>query len=237
MLRLDKFVASALKITRSQAHTLIKKGQVFVDSKPERDIGKKIDPDKNTVTCKNQTLRFSEYHYFMLNKPEGYVSSTEDIRDTTIMELLPDEVKFYNIFPVGRLDKDTRGLLILTDNGELAHYLLSPKRHVYKKYYLKTDIPLEESDILAFEKGVDIGEKKLTLPAKLEILSDPQEAYITICEGKFHQIKRMTESVGKKVVYLERVQFDEIKLAPELKRGEVRELTEEETLSLLKNMA
>lgn len=237
MLRLDKFVASALKVTRSQAHTLIKKGQVLVDGKPERDIGKKIDPDKNEVTCRNEKLTYSQYHYFMLNKPEGYVSSTEDMRDTTIMELLPDEVKFYNIFPVGRLDKDTTGLLILTDNGELAHFLLSPKRHVYKKYYLETDIPLEEKDVLAFEKGVDIGEKNLTLPAKLEILSDPQKAYITICEGKFHQIKRMTEAVGKKVVYLERVQFDEIKLDPALKRGEVRELSEEEIATLIKNMA
>ena len=237
MIRLDKYVASALKVTRSQAHALIKKGQVFVDGKPERDIGKKIDENKSKVTSKNEVLTYSEYHYFMLNKPEGYVSSTEDIRDTTIMELLPDEVKFYDIFPVGRLDKDTRGLLILTDNGELAHYLLSPKRHVYKKYYLETDIPLEETDILLFEKGVDIGEKSLTLPAKLEILSDPKKAYITICEGKFHQIKRMTEAVGKKVVYLERVEFDKIKLDPDLKRGEVRELYEDEINSLLKNMA
>ena len=173
----------------------------------------------------------------MLNKPDGYICSTEDEKDRTIMELLPDSVKYHKVFPVGRLDKDTLGLVILTDNGELSHFLLSPKRHVEKKYYLESSLPLTEDDVKAFLEGVDIGEKRKTLPAKLEILNDPTKAYITISEGKFHQIKRMLEAVSKKVVYLERVEFDKIPLDPELKRGEVRELREEEINSLLKNMA
>lgn len=235
--RLDKFISSALALTRSEAHTLIRRGYVTVDGKPEKDIGKKIDPEKNKVACKGEELSYSEYHYFMLNKPDGYICSTEDMRDPTIMELLPDSVKHYDIFPVGRLDKDTFGLVILTDNGALAHYLLSPKRHVDKKYYLETDVPMTEEDKEKLKNGVDIGEKKNTLPAELEISEDPRKAHITICEGKFHQIKRMLKAVGKEVTYLERVEFDGIKLDRTLDRGETRELTAEEIASLLKNMA
>ena len=235
--RLDKLVSSAMQLTRGESHTLIKRGYVAVDGKTEKDIGKKVDPDKAEVTCRGERLSYSEYHYFMLNKPDGYICSTEDMRDPTIMELLPDSVKHYNIFPVGRLDKDTYGLVILTDNGALAHYLLSPKRHVYKKYYLETDLPMTESDVEKMKVGVDIGEKSMTLPATLEICEDATKAYITICEGKFHQIKRMLKAVGKEVIYLERVEFDEIKLDTALERGETRELTPDEIASLLKNMA
>ncbi|MBE6650858.1 MAG: rRNA pseudouridine synthase [Ruminococcaceae bacterium] len=236
-LRLDKFVSSAMAITRSEAHTLIKRGYVSIDGKTEKDIGKKIAPEKVKVLCKGEEISYSEYHYFMLNKPDGYICSTEDMRDPTIMELLPDKVKHYDIFPVGRLDKDTFGLVILTDNGALAHYLLSPKRHVDKKYYLETDKPMTEKDAEALKSGVDIGEKNNTLPATLEICDEATKAYITICEGKFHQIKRMLHVLGKEVVYLERVEFDKIKLDTSLERGETRELTEEEIASLLKNMA
>ena len=235
--RIDKFISSAISVTRSEAHSLIRKGCVSVDGKTVKEIGKKIDPDKSEVLCRGERLSFSQYHYYMLNKPDGYICSTEDEKDRTIMELLPDSVKYHKVFPVGRLDKDTLGLVILTDNGELSHFLLSPKRHVEKKYYLESSLPLTEDDAKAFLEGVDIGEKRKTLPAKLEILNDPTKAYITISEGKFHQIKRMLEAVSKKVVYLERVEFDKIPLDPELKRGEVRELREEEINSLLKNMA
>ena len=235
--RLDKYVASSLGVTRSEAHSLIRKGCVTVDGKAERDIGKKIDHEKSQVVCRGERVSYSEYHYYMMNKPDGYICSTEDMRDPTIMELLPEKIKYHKVFPVGRLDKDTLGLVILTDNGELSHYLLSPKRHVYKKYYLETDTPMTEEDVRAFEVGVDIGEKKNTLPAKLEIENDPTKGYITICEGKFHQIKRMLEAVGKRVVYLERVQFDEIVLDRNLNRGDTRELTFDEINSLLKNMA
>ena len=234
--RLDKLVSSAMQMTRGEAHTVIKRGYVCVGGKVEKDIGKKIDLEKSQVTCKGELLSYSEYHYFMLNKPDGYICSTEDMRDPTIMELLPESITHYNIFPVGRLDKDTFGLVILTDNGALAHYLLSPKRHVDKKYYLETDLPMTEADVNKLEQGVDIGEKSLTLPARLEICDEPTKAYITICEGKFHQIKRMLKTLGKEVVYLERVEFDGIKLDTSLKRGESRALTAEEVASLLKNM-
>lgn len=236
MVRLDKLVASSMQMTRGEAHTVIKRGYVCVDGKVEKDIGKKIDVEKMQVTCKGESLSYSEYHYFMLNKPDGYICSTEDMRDPTIMELLPESVTHYNIFPVGRLDKDTFGLVILTDNGALAHYLLSPKRHVDKKYYLETDIPMTDDDVDKLKVGVDIGEKNLTLPATLEICEERTKAHITICEGKFHQIKRMLKVLGKEVTYLERVEFDEIKLDKNLKRGETRELTPDEVESLLKNM-
>ncbi|MBE6700613.1 MAG: rRNA pseudouridine synthase [Ruminococcaceae bacterium] len=235
--RLDKFVSSSLAKTRSEAHLLIKKGRVELNGKVEKDIGKKLDPENDVVTCEGISLTFSKYHYYMLNKPDGYVCSTEDIKDRTIMELLDEKVRHYNVFPVGRLDKDTLGLVILTDNGALAHFLLSPKRHVDKKYYLETDLPMTEEDVKKAEEGIDIGEKHLTLPAKLEITSDRTKAYITLHEGKFHQIKRMLQALGKTVIYLERIEFDKIKLDPDLKRGELRELTPEETESLLKNMA
>ncbi len=225
-----------MALTRNEAHTLIKRGYVTVNGKPVKDIGAKIDTEKETVECRGERLSYSEYHYFMLNKPDGYICSTEDMRDPTIMELLPDEVKRFDIFPVGRLDKDTFGLVILTDNGPLAHRLLSPKHHVPKKYFLKTDLPMSDKDAEKFKLGVDIGEKNLTLPAVLEICEEKTQAHITITEGKFHQIKRMLHAVGKEVVYLERIEFDKIKLDSTLRRGEVRPLTEEETSSLLANM-
>lgn len=234
-IRLDKYVASALAITRSEAHSVIKKGQITVDGACVKNPAEKID-ECAEILHRGEKLNFSQFHYFMLNKPDGYICSTEDMRDPTIMELLDDRVKHYDIFPVGRLDKDTLGLVILTDNGTLAHYLLSPKHHVDKKYYLETDIPMSEEDVLRVREGIDIGEKAKTLPATLEILEDSKKAYITICEGKFHQIKRMMEKCGKKVVYLERVKFDEIELDTTLERGESRPLTDEEVASLLKNM-
>lgn len=234
-IRLDKYVASALALTRSEAHSVIKKGLITVGGVTQKNPADKVDED-GEILYKGERVRFSQFHYFMLNKPDGYICSTEDMRDPTIMELLDDNVKHYNIFPVGRLDKDTLGLVILTDNGALAHYLLSPKHHVDKKYYLETDIPMSEDDVLRVREGIDIGEKAKTLPATLEILEDSKKAYITICEGKFHQIKRMMEKCGKKVVYLERVRFDEIELDTTLERGESRPLTEEEVASLLKNM-
>lgn len=237
MVRLDKFISSAMAVTRTEAHTLIRRGYVNVNGKTEKDIAKKLDPESCEVTCKGERIGYSEYHYYMLNKPDGYICSTEDMRDPTIMELLPDKMKHYGVFPVGRLDKDTLGLVILTDNGALAHYLLSPKRHVDKKYYLETDLPMTEDDVKSFEKGVDIGEDRLTLPARLEISDDPTKGHIVIHEGKFHQIKRMLHAVGKEVVYLERVEFDRIKLDRTLARGESRELTPEEIASLLENMA
>ncbi len=235
-IRLDKFISAALTLTRSEAHRVIRSGRVEVDGKIEKDISKKLDLEKASVRYGEENLTFKKFRYFMLNKPAGYITSTEDERDVTIMELLPEKVRKMGLSPVGRLDKDTEGLVLLTDNGVLSHFLLSPKHHVSKTYYLESDKPLDLSDVEAFSKGVDIGEKNKTLPATLEIYKDdPHRAEITICEGKFHQIKRMLNAVGKNVVYLERISFANLVLDKGLKRGEVRELTPEEARELEKN--
>jgi len=232
-IRLDKYVASALTLTRKEAHGVIRRGRVSVNGEKIRDIAYKFDADKSEVACDGERLVFYEFRYFIMNKPAGYITSTEEEREPTVMDLLPEKLLKMNLFPVGRLDKDTEGLLLLTDNGVLAHRMLSPKHHVDKMYYLESDLPLCESDVEAFLRGVDIGEKNITLPARLVI--DPenaQKAHITLCEGKFHQIKRMLNAVGKNVTYLERVAFASLTLPPDLERGEVRELTDAERETL-----
>ncbi len=236
-IRLDKFVCSALVVTRSEAHKIIRCGKIEIDGKVQKDISFKVDEEKNKVLYNSKPISFVKYRYYLLNKPAGYITSTEDERDPTIMEILPETIRKMKLFPVGRLDKDTEGLVLLTDNGHLSHFLLSPKHHVDKKYFLKSDLPLTEDDAEKFLHGVDIGEEKLTLPARLEIDGcDPTRAHITICEGKFHQIKRMLNAVGKNVVYLERVSFANLTLDENLKRGEVRELDESE-IEFLENLA
>ncbi len=233
MIRLDKYIASALTLTRKEAHTVIRRGRVTVDSKPVRDIGFKLDETSSNVVCDGVALTFRKFRYFIMNKPAGYITSTEEEREPTVMDLLPEKLLKMNLFPVGRLDKDTEGLLLLTDNGVLAHRMLSPKHHVDKTYYLESDIPMTEADVEAFQKGVDIGEKNMTLPARLVIDSeDAHRGHITLCEGKFHQIKRMLNAVGKNVTYLERVAFASLTLPSDLERGEVRELTSDETDTL-----
>lgn len=232
-IRLDKYVASALTLTRKEAHNVIRRGKVEVDGKQVKDISFKLDPDKVYVRCDGENILYHEFRYFIMNKPAGYITSTEEEREPTVMDLLPEKLLKMKLFPVGRLDKDTEGLLLLTDNGVLAHRMLSPKHHVDKTYYLESDLPLTESDVQAFLEGVDIGEKNITLPARLEIdKADSRKAHITLCEGKFHQIKRMLNAVGKNVTYLERVAFASLTLPSELERGEVRELTPEETETL-----
>ncbi|MBR5460195.1 MAG: rRNA pseudouridine synthase [Clostridia bacterium] len=229
MIRLDKYIASALTLTRKEAHTVIKRGRVTVDGNQVRDIGFKLDETSSSVVCDGVALTFQEFRYFIMNKPAGYITSTEEEREPTVMDLLPEKLLKMNLFPVGRLDKDTEGLLLLTDNGVLAHRMLSPKHHVDKTYYLESDLSMTESDVDAFLKGVDIGEKNITLPARLVIDSeDAHRGHITLCEGKFHQIKRMLNAVGKNVTYLERVAFASLTLPSDLERGEVRELTPEE---------
>ncbi len=225
-IRLDKFTAAALILTRKEAHGIIRSGRIAVNGNVIRDIAAKIDSEKDEAIFDGQRLDYREFRYYIMNKPAGFITSTEEMHDRTVMELLPEKLLKLELFPVGRLDKDTEGLLLLTNNGALAHRMLSPKHHVDKTYYLESDLPLDESDAEAFLKGVNIGEKNLTLPSKLEIDSDnPRRAHITVCEGKFHQIKRMLNAVGKNVTYLERVAFASLTLPKDLERGEVRELT------------
>ena len=230
MIRLDKYLCDMNIGTRSNVKQLIKKGNVTVN-----DFVIKNSDFKVAVTdkiCVNgRSITYQKYFYYMLNKPAGYVSATVDPKETTVMTLL----KEYNrpdLFPVGRLDKDTEGLLLLSNDGMLAHDLLSPKKHISKNYFAILKEPIHDEQIVQLESGVDIGEKNITLPAIIEKL-DHTSLNISITEGKFHQIKRMFEAVSNNVIYLKRISMGKIMLDERLSPGEFRPLTEKE-ITLLK---
>lgn len=235
-LRLDKYLADAGIGTRSEVKKRIQSGQVCVDGTVIRKPETRVIPGESVVTCQDVPVQAAAACvYYLLHKPAGCVSATEDPRERTVMDYVPSGRK--GLFPVGRLDKDTEGLLLITDDGLLAHYLLSPKKHVDKTYYAKISGIVTQEDVAAMERGVEIGEKKPTLPARLEILStDPENASseirLTIREGKFHQVKRMMEAVGKSVTYLKRISMGPLLLPEDLKPGECRPLTEEELKQL-----
>ena len=236
MLRLDKYLADMQVGTRSEVKQMIRKGLVTVDGLVIKKPEEKVDYESQVVTCGGVIVSYQQYEYYMLNKPAGVVSATEDPRDQTVIDLIEDRRR-KDLFPAGRLDKDTEGLLLITNDGALAHDLLSPKKHVDKKYYARIEGAVTEEDIKMFQEGVDIGEKKMTLPAVLTILRSGEESEITltICEGKFHQVKRMFEAVGKKVTYLKRLSIGSLVLDEQLLPGEYRTLTEQE-LTQLKQM-
>lgn len=229
MIRLDKYLADMSIGTRTEVKKLIRQGKVAVDGAVVKNPDMKIDAEKQNVICDGQHVAYETYEYYMLNKPAGVVSATTDAKDKTVLDLI-DSKKRKDLFPVGRLDKDTEGLLLITNDGELAHRLLSPKKHVDKLYYAKVEGVVTDVDKEAFKKGLDIGEEKLTKPAKLEIIVSGQisEIELTIQEGKFHQVKRMFEAVGKKVIYLKRLSMGSLKLDESLALGEYRPLSKEE---------
>ena len=200
-----------------------------IDKKPET----KLDTDSDHVLLDGVLVGYAQHEYYMLNKPAGVISATEDKREKTVIDLIIER-KRKDLFPVGRLDRDTEGLLLISNDGELAHRLLSPSKHVDKVYYAKIDGEVTIEDVEAFQQGVDIGEEKLTRPAKLRVLKSgtQSEIELTICEGKFHQVKRMFQAVGKEVVYLKRLQMGTLILDESLKPGEYRELTEQEIADL-----
>lgn len=231
MIRLDKFLCDAGIGTRSEVKNYIRKGQVCVGGEVVKKPEQKVDETKEWVTFNGVPCSYVKYGYFMLNKPAGVVSAVRDRISDTVVELLAD-VKVKDLFPVGRLDKDTEGLLLITNDGILAHELLSPKKHVDKTYYAKIAKSLSDEDILHLEGGVDIGEEKITLPAKVERIAD-DEILLTIQEGKFHQVKRMLQAVNNEVLYLKRMSMGSLQLDETLKPGEFRALTEDE-ISLLK---
>lgn len=234
-LRLDKYLADMGIGARSEIKTWIRKGRVTLNgeicTKPEC----KVNTSSDEVLFDEAKVGYVDYCYIMLHKPVGVVSATQDNVSETVLDLITDKQR-KDLFPVGRLDKDTEGLLLITNDGELAHRLLSPKKHVDKVYYAKVAGRVSEEDVRAFEEGVDIGEESITLPAKLRILktADISEIELTIQEGKFHQVKRMFEAVGKEVLYLKRLSMGSLILDPELKPGEYRDLTADE-LALLKS--
>ncbi|MBR2937439.1 MAG: rRNA pseudouridine synthase [Oscillospiraceae bacterium] len=231
MVRLDKFLCDCGVGTRSQVKDILKSGRVSVDGKVERDGSRKIDADTQTVTLDGESLNCRGRVVVMLNKPAGYVTATEDKNDPTVMELLPEAYKHLELKPVGRLDKATEGLLLFTNDGDLLHRLISPKKEVPKRYYARHEGAAGPEDIAAFAEGLVLGDGTKCLPAKLEI-AGPGESFVTVCEGKYHQVRRMLACRGLPVTYLERRQEGEITLG-DLPRGQVRELTEAEISTLL----
>ncbi|WP_053957714.1 pseudouridine synthase [Inediibacterium massiliense] len=234
--RIDKILGNMGYGTRKEVKYMIKDGRIKVDGEVVKSSSIHVSPNENTIEVDGEVLEYREYIYIMMNKPQGVVSATFDHKDETVIDLLEPMHQIFDPFPVGRLDKDTEGLLILTNDGKLSHELLSPKKHVPKTYFACIDGVVNQKDIDSFEKGVILDDGYKTLPAKLNILKsdDTSEIELTIVEGKFHQVKRMFEAVGKKVTYLKRISMGELYLDEDLELGEYKELTEEE-LEKLKN--
>lgn len=230
-MRLDKLLCDLKIGSRSQVKEIIRKGMVTVNGLVEKDPGRKVDEGRDQILVAGERLTYQKFFYFMLNKPAGVISATEDKREKTVLELLNPEDRREDLFPVGRLDKDTEGLLLLTNDGELAHRLLAPKRHVDKSYFVHIAHSLSEEEIWALEQGVDIGESRLTLPGKVQCLSET-EIVLTIHEGKFHQVKRMLQAVNNEVLYLKRISFGSLLLDDALVPGAYRTLTESEVAAL-----
>lgn len=235
--RLDKYLSDAGLGTRTEVKQFIKKGLVTVNTTIAKRPEQKINTDTDTIRFQNEEIKYSEYEYYLLNKPAGYVSATKDNTAPTVISLI--ESNHTDLFPVGRLDKDTEGLLLITNDGTLSHKLLTPKRHVDKVYYAIVEGLVDESDILAFKNGLNIGDEDLdiALPSKLEVLRYEQEnnlSYIevTLHEGKFHQVKRMFQAVGKNVSYLKRIRFGTLSLPEDMETGSYRLLTESELTKL-----
>jgi len=226
MERLDKFLCDSGAGTRSQVKLILKAGRVAVDGKVEKDNSKKIDPARQVVTLDGEVLGGKCRAVVMLNKPAGFVTATEDPVERTVMELLPDSMKYLDLKPVGRLDKATEGLLLFTNDGDLLHRLISPKKEVPKVYYAKHEGTATEQDVEAFKTGLTLRDGTVCLPAKLESLG-PGESLITVCEGKYHQVRRMMASRNMTVTYLERRKEGLLTLG-NLPRGQVRKLTEAE---------
>ena len=238
IVRLDKFLADMGYGTRSQVKKELVKGSVTVNGAPVRKPEIKINTEKDAVNWKGEPAVYARYEYFMLNKPSGVVSATEDKKEKTVLDLLRSDkssdagtgMRREDLFPVGRLDKDTEGLLLITNDGDLAHRLLSPKKHVDKVYYADIRGKVDEEDVRMFAQGLDIGDEKATLPAGLKILSTGETSRIevTLREGRYHQVKRMFRAVGKEVIYLKRLSMGSLVLDEALAPGEFRRLTDEE---------
>ncbi len=235
-MRLDKLLSNMGFGSRKEVRLLLKKGVVRLNNEVIKDVSKHIEIDSDHVTVLGEPVVYKEFVYLMMNKPQGVISATEDRHDRTVVDLLDEEFTNFEPFPVGRLDKDTEGFLLLTNDGKLAHNLLSPKKEVAKTYYAHIDGVVTETDVMDFSQGVVLDDGYLTKPGQLEVLKSAtlSEIELTITEGKFHQVKRMFEAVGKKVVYLKRISMGDLPLDEHLTLGSYRELTDEELL-LLKN--
>ncbi|WP_141433762.1 pseudouridine synthase [Bacillus sp. 03113] len=229
-MRIDKLLANLGYGSRKEVKQLLKKGLVKMNDQLIKDPKQHVQPDMDIVTLNGERIEYKEFIYLMMNKPPGVISATEDDKDETVIDLLEMEDQVYSPFPVGRLDKDTEGLLLITNDGQLAHRLLSPKKHVPKTYFAVIEGEVNEEDVIAFQKGVTLDDGYVTKPGKLTILKAglTSDIEITITEGKFHQVKRMFEAVGKRVIYLKRISMGPLLLDESLELGEYRELEDEE---------
>ncbi len=234
-MRIDKLLANMGYGSRKEVKKLLKDGGVTVNNEMVKDAKLHVNPENDTVSIYGEEVHYREFVYLMMNKPPGVISATEDAVDQTVIDLLEPDHQIFNPFPVGRLDKDTEGLLLITNDGQLSHQLLSPKKHVPKTYFAVIDGEVTDKDIEAFKEGVELDDGYVTKPGELTILKSGirSDIELTITEGKFHQVKRMFEAVGKRVVYLQRLSMGPLKLDEELELGEYRELTEEELTNLL----
>ncbi len=231
-MRVDKFLTATATATRSEAAKAARQGRIFVNDLPCKSTSQQIDPEKDTVKFDGAVIEYQQYIYILLNKPAGYVSATEDGREKTVLELLPEKLRSVGLFPCGRLDKNTLGVMLLTNNGVLGHQLLSPKYHVTKVYRYEARDPLTPENSLQLERGVPILDGYVTQPAKIQAYEDRHQGEISITEGKYHQIKLMFEAVGNKIIGLERIQFGPLTSDGALARGEWRYLTKEEIRAL-----
>lgn len=229
IIRLDKYLTDMGAGTRSEVKNAIRKGRATIDGRIAKKPEEKFDAEICKVTYDGVPIIYRKWEYYMMNKPAGVVSAVRDNKERTVIDLM-EAWKRKDLFPAGRLDKDTEGLLLITNDGELAHRMLSPRKHVDKVYYARIAGNVSEEDAAAFASGVDIGDETLSLPAKLEILSADEfsEVRVTIHEGRYHQVKRMFQAVGKQVVYLKRTAMGSLVLDEALAPGEYRELTKEE---------
>lgn len=232
MERLDKFLTNNTIYTRSEIAGFVKTGRVKVNNQTELNSNIKIS-ESDVVVLDGQVVSNEKFEYYMLNKPQGVISATEDVKEQTVLDLLPKEYKTKDLFPCGRLDKDTVGLLILTNDGETAHKLLSPKNHVQKTYFFKCADPLYEQNKQKIENGITLKDGTQTKPCKI-VLQTEKSGNITITEGKYHEIKRLFGAVGNKITFLERISFGDIVLDKSLKRGNFRPLTKQEIITLKK---
>jgi 16S rRNA pseudouridine516 synthase len=231
--RLDKLLSVSATATRKETARAVRAGQVTVNGAVAKRADMAVDPEKDVVCFCGNAVVYKPFRYVLLNKPDGYVSATEDGRDPTVLELLPPLYTDLGLFPCGRLDKHTLGLMLLTNNGELSHRLLSPRRHVSKRYAFRVKFPLNDADCDRFRDGVTLEDGYETKPADIELAEDQRSGVITLVEGKYHQIKRMMEALHNQITYLERISFGPLTLQGDLPRGAWRELTEEEERLLL----
>jgi 16S rRNA pseudouridine516 synthase len=236
MMRIDKLLAHMGRGSRSDIRKWAKTGRISVNGKSVKDSGHQVDPEQDVVRLDDEIVLYREYIYVMMNKPQGVISATEDTRERTVLDLLPAALRHFEPFPVGRLDKDTEGLLLISNDGQLAHQLLSPKKHVPKTYFAHVAGQVTAEDGASFAAGVTLDDGYVTAPAQLNILGHRMDEEgnvlsdieLTITEGKFHQVKRMSAAVGKKVVYLKRLSMGTLELDLQLKTGQWRECSPEE---------